>query len=162
MRIARVLPTAAELATNAIVAGTFITQITAGANVVTCAEICAELAAEAWEKAHDAIPGVTIDSDITDAAALILADQGAALRHANIEALYATDARIEKAIGALSTLRHTMPGSLLLADANEEIDDIEDNLDAAIAKLKRATLVLGIEIDRVENAASRRRNAGLN
>jgi uridylate kinase len=162
MHLQRILPTPAQLAASAVANTAFVAEITIGASITTCSELCAELAAEAWETERNAIVGATIPWQTTAATARILADQGAALRHLNVEALYAADARIEKALATLASVRRTLADPLPLTDAAAETDGIDDELGGVVAKLKRASMVLGIEIDRAEVAISQRLREGLN
>lgn len=159
MLIARILPTVAELVALAIASTPFVTEATGDDphDLRISAELCAELAAEHWERERGAIPGVTIPPELTAEAAEALQAHGQTLRDANDNALYQAHAKLERSISALGHARRSIAGTLPLAAAEALMCGVETHFDHIRIALTRAAGVFESAIDRVEWAASKRR-----
>jgi hypothetical protein len=159
MHVTRVLPTVAQLVTRALGNTPFLAEISVEIaenepyNLTICAELAAELAAESWERDHDALVGVTISHALTAEVAVALADHGRTL-HAEHEAtLYDTNARMELFIGTAARLRRDIAEARL---PGVRLDGIAEDIGACVAKLQVALGPVETAIDRLETVKSLR------
>jgi hypothetical protein len=160
MLLTRIPPTPAELVALAIARTPFVTEATGDAphDLRISAELCAELAAEHWERERGAIAGVTIPPELTAEVAEALEAHGQALRDANDNALYQAHAKLERSIALLAGVRRSIAGTLPLAAAEALMDHVETHFDSIRVAMTRAAGVFESAIDRIEwTAASKRR-----
>jgi 4-hydroxyphenylpyruvate dioxygenase-like putative hemolysin len=154
MLLTRIPPTVAELVARAIASTPFVAEAT-GDNphdMRICAELCAELAAEQWEREHGASAG-ELHTEVADA----LVAHASALRDANDNALYQAHAKLERSMALLAGARNSIKGVLPLAAAERLMDNVETHFDHIRVALTRAAGVFESAIDRIEWAASKRR-----
>lgn len=146
-------PTVAELVARALTATPFLAEATGPAphDLRSCGEICAERAAEDWEREHDAIVGAVVAPDLTGEVADKLEAHGRSLRAANDNgAIYTAHARLERTLGCLASARCGIKGPLPLAAAEEMMDGVEDHFDHIRVALSRALGIHAKEIEAIE------------
>lgn len=153
MRLSQSPPTVAELVARALTATPFLAE-TAGSSLHELrsdSELCAQLAAENWEREHDAIVGAVVSSDLTAEVADKLEEHGRERRAANDNtAIYTAHAKLERTLAAVKAARCSLKGVLPIAAAEAMLDEVETHFAHIRIALTRAVGILGKEIEAIE------------
>ena len=160
MLIAPTLPTVAELVDRALADTDFVAEITANQphELRICAELAAERAAEAWERAAG-LPVCSLPPALTDQVAGLLLRQGTSLRETGQSTLSGRRAMLEGSIADLVALRRGIRCSLPPAGAGALMADLESKLDSISVALCRALDALDATIEDVPAAVPCRSEA---
>lgn len=155
----RTPPTLAELVARAISKTPFVTEAVGDSphDLRVTAELCAELAAEHWEREEGALIAATVPWELTTEVAEALKAHGQDLRDANDNALYTSHGRLERSLALVATARNSIHGILPLAAAEAQLTEVETHFDHIRIALTRARDVFTSAIDRIEAAAEPRR-----
>jgi hypothetical protein len=152
MQLTRLSPTVAELVALAIARTPFLSEATGEAphDLRITAELCAELAAEHWERTHGVSLRETVPSELTTEVADALVSHAEALSEADDNALYQAHAKLERSLAKLATARVSIKGTLPLIAAERLMANVETHFDHIRIAQTRARDILKAAIDRIE------------
>jgi hypothetical protein len=155
--LTRTPPTVADLVARALTATPFLREATGATShdMRISAELCAELAAEDWEREHGAITGAAVPWELSADVANGLVAHALSRRAANDNALYQSHAKLERTLAAVAAAKCGIKGTLPVDAAEAMLDDIETHFAHIRVALTRALAILGKEIDLIERAALR-------
>lgn len=157
MLISHLPPTVPELVARALTSTPFLAEAMGATahDLRISAELCAEQAAEHWEREVGGIPGATAPWELSIEVADGLVAHAMSRRAANDNALYQSHAKLERSLSCLATARCSIKGTLPLAGAEAMLDEVETHFAHIRIALTRALGILGKEIDLIERAALR-------
>jgi hypothetical protein len=153
--LTRTPPTVAELVARALTATPFLAEATGATShdLRISAELCAELAAQNWEREQGVIVGASAPWELSIEVADSLVAHALSRRAANDNDLYQSHAKLERTLAAVATARSSIKGSLPVAAAEAMLDEVETHFAHIRIALTRALGILSKEIDLIERAA---------
>jgi hypothetical protein len=152
MLITRIPPTVAELVARALAATPFLVEATGNNahDLRISAELCAELAAEDWERTHRTLIGAVVPPELISEVADALVAHAVELHTASDRALHQAHAKLERSLSDLKAARTSINGTLPLAAAEALMEHVEDHFDSIRIALTRAAEVFATAIRRIE------------